>query len=349
MSLVNHNNRGADIVIKTTSGGYRGTVEYQGRTYMNDSTPIDLIDWAKGIVGDDIVIEFGKGDFTLEDELVVNDSRTVIRGQGMDVTELILADSINKDVIDITGARYVNVKIHDLKLNGNKTNNPTGGDCINGLIAAGAVPESMGWWLQIWNVRCYNAKDKGMDIGMTTTPASPQTLIYNVRSYDNDGTPEIFFDNLYDSLFYGLWASSIHWDGGCTKSKISNVYVGGGGSMCKIGGDQILATNLGIDQVPNGAYALRVYGDGNTVHCHCSNKLNTEAGQDAIRISGVANYIKAHFTDDAFAGGGATYQHLFSEAGGSDWNLCEYIEPYVLNTAGGTNFVGGNSVGTKLI
>lgn len=340
---------GADLVITNGSSNYDALLRYQGTEIKrNNSSIMTLIDWARAIAGADIVIEFGKGDFTLDDELDVTGSRTVIRGQGMDVTELILANSVDKDVIDVTGARYVNVKIHDLKLNGNKANN-TGGDCINASIASGAVPESMGWWLDIHNIRCYNADDKGIELAMTSTPASPQCIIYNIRSYDNDGSPEIYFKNIYDSLFYGIWASSCHWDSGCTKSKISNVYVGGGGSMCKIGGDQIMVTNLGIDNVPNGIQALRLYGDGNTVDTvHISNKQNSTA-IEAIRVDGVANYIKAHFTDDAFAGGGATWDYLIEEAAGSDYNHMDYIEPYTLNSVAATNYVGGNSTSDKII
>ena len=342
---------GADLIITINGSDYDALLRYNGTEIKRTNSGImTLVDWARGIAGNDIVVEFGKGDFVLDDEFDVTGNRTVIRGQGMDVTELILGNGVNKDVIDITTARYVNVKVHDLKLNGNLSNNPTGGDCINASIASGAVPESMGWWLQIYNVRCYNAKDKGIEAGMTSTPSSPQCLIYNVRSYDNDGSPELYFRNMYDSLFYGLWASSMQWEGSCGKSKISNVYVGGGGTTpTLIDGDQIQVSNMGCDNIADTTYALWVKGDGNTVNTvHISNKQNSTA-QTAIRLQGLANYVKAHFTDDAFAGGGSTWDYLVSEAAGSDYNLVDIIQPYTLNSAGISNMVGGHSVVNRLI
>ena len=340
---------GADLVITTNGSDYDALLRYNGTEIKRTNSGImTLVDWARGIAGNDIVVEFGKGDFVLDDEFDVTGSRTVIRGQGMDVTELILGNGINKDVIDITAARYVNVKIHDLKLNGNSDNNPTGGDCINASIASGAAPESMGWWLQFYNLRLYNAKDKGMEVAMTTTPSSPQILIYNVRAWSSITGPQLYFKNCYDSLYYALWGSSMEWDQGCTKSNINMVYVGGGGTMMKLGGDQILADNIRIDNVATGNYALRVYGDGCTVRCQISNKVASTA-DTAIRISGVANYIKAHFTDDAFGGGGHTYNYLVSEAAGSDYNLVDVIQPYTLNSVGISNMVGGHSVVNRLI
>ena len=349
MSQLDVDGRGADLIIKTISGGYRGSVRYQGRSYMKDNTPIDLIDWARGIVGTDIVIEFGKGDFTLEDELAVSNSRTVIRGQGMDVTELILGNGVNKDVIDVTASRYVNVKIHDLKLNGNTDNNTGGGDCINAYIASGAVPESMGWWLDIWNTRCYNADGKGLNVAMTDSPSSPQCRFHNIRSYDNDESPEIYFKNIYDSLYTCLWASSIYWDSNCTKSHISDIYVGGGGSMCLVDGDQIVVNNLRCDNTPNAQYALRVYGSGNTLNnVQISNKQHSTS-QVGVHINGKANYLKLHYTDDGFAGGGSTWSYLVDEVAGSDYNLVDVIQPYTLNSVGISNMSGGSSVVNRLI
>ena len=71
-------------------------------------------------------------------------------------------------------------------------------------------------------------------------------------------------------------------------------------------------------------------------------RTGVASADDAIRISGDANLIRASIVDDAMAGG-ATWDHIVSEAAGSDWNHVQLMDPYDLWNTAVSNLVGANS------
>ena len=310
----------ADYTINVVGSRYIATPR-SGNTYIPPDTSLSTLwdDINSAVTGP--VVEFGRGDFTLDSTLVVTANDTVIRGQGPQGTYIKNDSAIDTDMVEMS-TYYHNFALRGLTLDGNRDNNTAGKGIYIDVADATYGGGSIFWgWHAIEDIAITECDEDGFYI-RTVAGLNTQGYMNNFRVWNNDGgtsSTQGSFIRVFDYWIGGSGQnniSSLRFNGGASNH-INTVYFGGGGT-------KNLLMEGGLTDTSNGSIF--------------TNNRFDHATQNAVDITD--NQKRHIFTGNVFTN--------FSQDGTTDTHPCINLDgdsgyiSFVGNFFGHTNVITGD-------